>query len=147
MAAETCLVVSRALVMAGGRPDSPPSLLPPSHNPPGRDLTFDLGKWAYPPCTKLYPASIRVEILCHEGEQIFYGNVSTLFWGRAFPIQRETNFNLRKEQEFLSFSHVFQKETLQELRMLSRSLTDCKSLFLNIMIQVSQFVSNSQLCH
>ena len=45
-------------------------------------------------------------------------------------------------------SHQFvSKKTSQELRMLSRSLTDCKSLFLNIMIQVSQFVSNSQLCH
>ena len=31
--------------------------------------------------------------------------------------------------------------------MLSRSLSDCKSLLLNVMIQVSQFVSNSQLCH
>ena len=29
----------------------------------------------------------------------------------------------------------------------SRSLTDCKSLFLNVMIQDSQFVSNSQQCH
>ena len=38
-------------------------------------------------------------------------------------------------------------ETSQELRMLSRSLSDCKSLLLNVMIQVSQFVSNSQLCH
>ena len=33
----------------------------------------------------------------------------------------------------------------QELRMLSRSLSDCKSLLLNVMILVSQFVSN--LCH
>ena len=31
--------------------------------------------------------------------------------------------------------------------MLSRSLSDCKSLLLNVMIQVSQFVSNSQLFH
>ena len=38
-------------------------------------------------------------------------------------------------------------ETSQELRMLSKSLSDCKSLLLNVMIQVSQFVSNSQLCH
>ena len=38
-------------------------------------------------------------------------------------------------------------QTSQELRMLSRSLSDCKSLFLKVMIQVSQFVSNSQLCH
>ena len=29
----------------------------------------------------------------------------------------------------------------------SRSLSDCKSLLPTIMIQVSQFVSNSQLCH
>ena len=38
-------------------------------------------------------------------------------------------------------------KTSQELRMLSRSLSDCKSLLLNVMIQVLQFVSNSQLCH
>ena len=37
-------------------------------------------------------------------------------------------------------------ETSQELRMLSRSLSDCK-LLLNVMIQVLQIVSNSQLCH
>ena len=42
-------------------------------------------------------------------------------------------------------SHAFQ--TSQELRMLSRSLSDCKSLFLNVMIQVSQFIRNGQLCH
>ena len=39
------------------------------------------------------------------------------------------------------------RKTSQELRMLSRSLSDCKSLLLNVMFQVSQFVSNSQLCH
>ena len=38
-------------------------------------------------------------------------------------------------------------QTSQELQMLSRSLSDCKSLTLNVMIQVLQFVSNSQLCH
>ena len=38
-------------------------------------------------------------------------------------------------------------KTSQELRMLSRSLSDCKSLLLNIMIQVSQFIRNGQLCH
>ena len=38
-------------------------------------------------------------------------------------------------------------KTSQELRMLSRSLSDSKSLLLNVMIQVSQFVSHSQLCH
>ena len=36
-------------------------------------------------------------------------------------------------------------KTSQELRMLSKSLSDCKSLTLNVKIQVSQFVSNSQL--
>ena len=39
------------------------------------------------------------------------------------------------------------KKTSQELRMLSRSLADCKSLTLNFIVQVSQFVSYSQLCH
>ena len=38
-------------------------------------------------------------------------------------------------------------QTSQELRMLSRSISDCKSLTLNVMIQVWQFVSNNQLCH
>ena len=38
------------------------------------------------------------------------------------------------------------RKTSQELRMLSRSLSDYKSLLLNVMIQVSQFVSNSQMC-
>ena len=39
------------------------------------------------------------------------------------------------------------KKTSQELRMLSTSsLLDCQSLTLNVTIQVSQFVSNSQLC-
>ena len=41
----------------------------------------------------------------------------------------------------------FLKKTSQELGMLSRSLSDCKSLLLNVMIQISLFVSNSQLCH
>ena len=38
-------------------------------------------------------------------------------------------------------------KTSQELRVLSRSLSDCKSLLLNVMIQVSQFIRNGQLCH
>ena len=52
----------------------------------------------------------------------------------------------------IDFNHVYEYsqwiklKTLQELRMLSRSLSDCESLLL-VMIQVSQFVSSSQLCH
>ena len=38
-------------------------------------------------------------------------------------------------------------QTSQELRMLSRSLSDCESLLLNVMIQVLQFIRNGQLCH
>ena len=38
-------------------------------------------------------------------------------------------------------------KTSLELLMLSRSLSDCKSLLLNFVIQVSQFFSNSQACH
>ena len=38
-------------------------------------------------------------------------------------------------------------KTSQDLWMLSRSLLDCKSKILNVMIQVSQFVINCQLCH
>ena len=44
------------------------------------------------------------------------------------------------------FMHFFIK-TSQELRTLSRSLSDYKSLLLNAMIQVLQFVSYSQPCH
>ena len=39
------------------------------------------------------------------------------------------------------------RKTPQEFRMLSRSLSDCKSLLLNVMIQVSSFIRNGQLCH
>ena len=38
-------------------------------------------------------------------------------------------------------------KTSQELRMLSRSQSDCKSLTLNVRIQVSQLVCNIRLCH
>ena len=44
-------------------------------------------------------------------------------------------------------SQSFFSKTSQELRMLSRSVSDCKSLLLNVMIQVSQFIRNGQLCH
>ena len=44
-------------------------------------------------------------------------------------------------------TYVYDEKTSQELRMLSRSLSDCKSLLLNVMIQVSQFIRNGQLCH
>ena len=47
---------------------------------------------------------------------------------------------------FIRFS-VLKAKTSQELRMPSRSLSDCKSLLLNVMIQVSQFIRNGQLCH
>ena len=46
-----------------------------------------------------------------------------------------------------TYEHTYMMfKTSQELRMLSRSLYDCKSQTLNVMIQVSQFVSSSQLC-
>ena len=44
-------------------------------------------------------------------------------------------------------SQSFFSKTSQELRMLSRSVSDCKSLLLNVMIQITQFVSTGQLCH
>ena len=51
-------------------------------------------------------------------------------------------------QRFYTFNfNSFSGKTSQELRMLSRSLSDCKSLLLNVMIQVSQFIRNGQLCH
>ena len=47
----------------------------------------------------------------------------------------------------LQLKHTSLYKTSQELRMLSRSLFDCKSLLLNVKIQVLQFVSYSQPCH
>ena len=41
----------------------------------------------------------------------------------------------------------FTLQTSLELRRLSRSLSGCQSLTLNVMISVSQFVRNSLLCH
>ena len=41
---------------------------------------------------------------------------------------------------------IKQNKPLQELQMLSRSLSDCQSLSLKVMIRVSLFVWNSQLC-
>ena len=68
--------------------------------------------------------------------KIFTTVIGTNF--RFFPKIRDGRLNQR--------SHV--SKTSQKLRMLSRSLSDCKSLLFNIvMIQVSQFVSFSQLCH
>ena len=48
---------------------------------------------------------------------------------------------------FVQVVWLFFEKTSQELRMLSRSLSACKSLLLNVMIQVSQFIRNGQLCH
>ena len=53
----------------------------------------------------------------------------------------------KKEVKKGTNKYTFVKKTSQELRMLSRSLSDCKSLAHNVMIEVSQFVSSSQLCH
>ena len=38
-------------------------------------------------------------------------------------------------------------KTSQEMQMLSKSLSNCQSLTLNVMISVSHFVRNNQLCH
>ena len=50
---------------------------------------------------------------------------------------------------FTSMKIIFLKleKTLQELRMLSRSISDCQSQSLNDRVKVSQFVRNSQTCH
>ena len=57
------------------------------------------------------------------------------------------NQELKKEVKKGTNKYTFVKKTSQELRMLSRSLSDCKSLAHNVMIEVSQFVCSSQLCH
>ena len=39
------------------------------------------------------------------------------------------------------------EENIARIANVVQALSDCKSLLLNVMIQVSQFVRNSQLCH
>ena len=61
-----------------------------------------------------------------------------------------SNFNSDSQAYFwllepTSSTYVFQ--TSQKLRMLSRSLSDCKSLLLSVMIQVLQFVMSMSLSH
>ena len=61
---------------------------------------------------------------------------------KIFLADGRTGGSLEVVQEVLA-----DLKTSQELRMLFRSLLDdCQSLTFNIMIQVSQFASNSQLC-
>ena len=54
-------------------------------------------------------------------------------------------FFVNKVTQAMLWHHQY--KTSQELRTLSRSLSHCKSLTLNVMVQVSQFVSYSQLSH
>ena len=72
------------------------------------------------------------------------------------PVRQESDYTERNlgeidAQLFPNFpiirERAYYEKTSQELRMLSRSLSDCKSLLLNVMIQVSQFIRNGQLCH
>ena len=81
-------------------------------------------------------------------------SVRIQIWGGGW--QRRNNPKLSRLQLFTrkNFPDEGRKtvsrnkhKTSQELRMLSRSLSDCKSLLLNVIIQVSQFVRNSHYCH
>ena len=98
---------------------------------------------------------------------VLFNRLLVKTWGKSaqkhnLKLQKYHLFQLRNGTFFGLYSiyapcHVFAYicantrtsvlKTSQELRMLSRSLYNCKSLLLNVMIQDSQFVSNSQLCH
>ena len=56
-------------------------------------------------------------------------------------VSRCVSYVLTPYNEHMSSETDFTQETSQELRMLSRSLSDCKSLLLTVMIQVSQCLS------
>ena len=62
-------------------------------------------------------------------------------------IELDGSFHKRNQQHRIKQHRNQQHKISQELRMLSRSLPDCKSVTLNVMIQVWQFVSNNQLCY
>ena len=60
--------------------------------------------------------------------------------------------NWTSSQSSLKWSYLwfvsFEAAKLQDaLHLKPRSLSDCQSITLNVMIQVSQFVMNSQLCY
>ena len=67
----------------------------------------------------------------------------TCFW---FGFVTVCESNARQDCQKIN-SRARGLKTSLELVMLSRSLSDCKSLLLNFVIQVSQFFSNSQPCH
>ena len=62
-------------------------------------------------------------------------------WQMCFLRRPNKGINLYLHRHFLSYNVYWYKE----LRILSRSL--CQSLTLNVMISVSHFVRNNQLCH
>ena len=65
-----------------------------------------------------------------------------IYDNKTLNLEKRGNPDERKERE-----RENKRKTLQELRMLSRSLSDCQSLALNVMARVSQFVRKSQLWH
>ena len=62
---------------------------------------------------------------------------------------KKKTFHIYGEEDWSDNEGVrcFILKTSQDLWMESRSLLDCKSKILNVMIQVSQFFINSQVCH
>ena len=75
---------------------------------------------------------------------VHWSNVQAIYeiCKRNLQVDRPTYTNLNR-----IIAQVEIKKTSQELRTLSRSLSECQSLTLKVMIKVSQFVRNTQVCH
>ena len=75
------------------------------------------------------------------------GGRDSAFWFPPLPPHLQTSPTSESAENTIVQVLEIVTKTLQELQMLSTTLFDCQSLTLNVMIQVSQFVSNSQLRH
>ena len=92
-------------------------------------------------CVLLLCSFLCTFLLCDRSPASSGNKEKHQFWDYFSAAFKDTRY---KNTFMLKDSHP---KTSQELRMLSRSLSDCKSLLLNVMIQVSQFIRNGQLCH
>ena len=88
-----------------------------------------------------------------------YKGISTKRWKKSKKTKEHFSkpkpysaMKYQKGKTIAVFRHSWLKKKkiwlwIHELRMLSRPLSECQSLTLNVMMRVSQFVKNSQPCH
>ena len=94
--------------------------------------------WGSGSLPKNYVQSLELDVIADLCTAQAGGGTDHSRWRAGCPISRAASST--PKIKFVTLS--LYSKTSQELRMLSRSLSDCKSLLLNVRIQISQFVSN-----